>query len=107
MGSFYDKQHASRIIKSQGIDWPGAGTVSSTRFLAETWQIRVVTQLAGYISIVPTTADATVATTAGAGAYLPANLPEYFAVSPGMILSYASSTTSTLPVPIVNVTEMS
>ena len=111
MGSFFDKQHSSRLGKAQGVTWAGTGTGFSTNFGPETWQIRVVTQTAGYVAVVATTADTSIPTTAVStsvvAALLPANLPEYFTVNPGMILAFASTTTSTVPTPIVNVVEMS
>ncbi len=108
MANYQLKESSSRIVKYHNLQWAGTGTTFSTNFLSETWQIRVISTVAGYISIVPTTADATVATTAGVGVYIPAATAggEYFTVTPGLILSYSSTTTSTVAGPVVSVTEM-
>jgi hypothetical protein len=108
MSNYWGKQPSSRLLKAQNINWAGTGTSFSTSFLPQTNQIRVISQVAGYISIVPTTADGTIATTAQVGTFIPVNTAaaEYFTVTPGMLFSFASTTTSTLPVAAVNVTEM-
>ncbi len=107
MANYQLKESSSRIIKAHNVNWTGTGTAFTTNFLSETWQIRVLSSVAGYISIVPTTADATVPTTAGVGTMISANVDgEYFTVTPGMILGYASTTTSTVAGPILSVTEM-
>jgi hypothetical protein len=108
MGTYLDKQPASRIIKTQNLAWTGSGTVVSTNFATQTYQVRVCAQTAGWINIDSVGQSSTVPTTAGgAGAFVPASTVggEYFVVTPGMVLSFASTTTSTGS-PWVSVSEM-
>ena len=105
MATYFDKQPASRIIKVQNLAWTGTGTLVSTNFATETWQIRVCCQTAGWFAIdnlgtVPTTVG-------GVGTLIPASVAggEYFTVTPGMIFSFSSTTTSTGS-PWVNIAEM-
>ena len=106
--AFFPKQSAARIIKNQSVNWAGAGTAFSTNFGPETFQVRVISQVSGYVSLVPTTSDGTIPTTAGlTGTFIPAatNSGEYFACVPGQLLAFASTSTSTLPQPILNIAE--
>jgi hypothetical protein len=93
MSNYYGKQPSSRLNKAQTLTWTGTGTLVSTNFANETFQIRITSQLAGWIAIdnlgtVPTTAG-------GNGSYFPATAtPEYFTVTPGQLFSFSSTTTS-------------
>jgi hypothetical protein len=49
--AYFDKQHASRVIKSQNLNWTGSGTLVSTNFTTETWHVRVVSQVGGFFAI--------------------------------------------------------
>lgn len=107
--SYWGKQPSSRLIKGQILNWTGTGTALSTNFTAETYQVRVIAQTAGYVGVFNSTSDAVVPTTAaGSGMYIAANTAsgDYLTVNPGQILGYASTTTST-GAPIVSVAEMS
>jgi hypothetical protein len=95
---YFDKQPASRILKMQNLAWTGTGTVVSTSFVNETFQLRVCAQTAGWIAIDSVGQSSTVPTTAGgAGIFIPASTVggEYFITTPGQILSFSSTTTST------------
>lgn len=96
MANFFSKAPSSRLIKSQALAWVGTGTVVSTLFTSETWQVRVASQIAGYINIDVTGASSTPTTSGGTGYFLPATTAaaEYFAVSPSQILSFSSTSTS-------------
>jgi hypothetical protein len=113
MGFQWDKQPASRIIKFQNLAWAGTGTVASTNFTAQTYQIRICSQIPIWFSVDNSTGSgallATVPTTAGGlGAFLPNSTVggEYFTVSPGQIFTFASTTTSTGVGTIVSLQEM-
>ena len=102
MGVF-SKTGSSRIIKAYNLAWTGGGTAVSTNFTSETFQVRVISPVAGYVAIdnlgtVPTTAGAT-------GTYIAASTAngDYFQCVPGMLLSFSSTSTSTGS---VNVSEM-
>jgi len=91
--SWFDKQHASRLGASQNIA-SGAGSTQSTAFGPQTYQVRVVATAAVNIRIGENpTAVAT-------DSLLPANFPDYFAVTPGQKLAAIGTAT-------VNLTEMS
>lgn len=66
-------------------------TTFTTPFAAQTYQVRVVSTLPIWATI-----GSSAAVTAGsAAAYLPANSPEYFAVTSGQVLNFISTSTST------------
>jgi len=96
MANFQLKQSSSRI-NSPGTSYPWAGTGASvsTAVGTETFQVRVIAQLAGYITI-GTSSDQTIATTAGVGTYIAAQTGagDYFTITPGQKVLYSSTTTS-------------
>lgn len=95
--SFYEKQHSSRLGTAQSIA-TSTLNVASSPFGTQTRQIRVVATVATNIRIgqAPVTAVTT-------DPLLPANLPEYFTVTPGQSIAAILGTgTGTL-----SVTEMS
>jgi hypothetical protein len=96
MGRFFDKQPASRLIKQQNLAWTGSGTVVSTLFGGETWQVRICSQVAGWVNIDVTGQSSTPTTAGGVGFFVPASTVggEYFIVSPSQILSFSSTSTS-------------
>jgi hypothetical protein len=101
MGHGFDKQPASRFNKFQTLVYTGGAsggaTVISTFFANSTQHIRVISSVAGYISIDQSTSS-TIVTSANmpSGALLPASTVggEYFIVTPGQFLSYCSTSTS-------------
>jgi hypothetical protein len=104
LSNYVGKIPSSRLNKQQSLTWTGTGTLVSTNFGSETFQIRVASQLAGWVWVdnlgtVPTTA-------AGNGAWFPnTTLSEVFTVSPGQIFAFSSTTTSSGQ--IVSLTELS
>ena len=93
MASFLQAQNSSKSLSPQVLAWTGSGTVVSTNFAPETFQIRVTTQVPGWFAIdnlgtLPTTAGAT-------GSYLPSGIEaEFITCSPGMLFSFSSTSTS-------------
>ena len=96
-------QSASRIIKNQLLQYTGSGTLLTTPFLSETWQVRVLSQVNGWCSIDNTTGLISSST---GGALLAANTAagDYFTVTPGQAFAFSSTTTAS---GTVSVTEMS
>jgi len=90
MGNYLDRQHSSRIIKSQATAIT-SGTVSqsATAFSAQTYQIRVTSPIGVWIRY-GDGAQTAVAT----DTYLPANVIEYFTVAPGQTFAFLSTSTS-------------
>src|SRR5512139_932162 len=93
--SFYEKQPASRLGRSIVTQIATAAvnaTQFTTPFSSQTRQIR----LASTLSLWATIGSTAVVTANSAAAFIPANAPpEYFAVSPGQVLNFISTSTST------------
>ena len=87
--SYWEKQPASRLGRSVVTALTGA-TQFTTPFDTQTRQVRVTSTLALWATIGSTA----VVTANSASAYLPANVPEYFAVTPGQVLNFISTSTS-------------
>lgn len=123
MAGGFDKQAASRPIGPAGYQvlQYNSATTFSAKFQSATQQIRIMSQIGGWGSIVDTTvgSSATVVTSAGGIGMIITGLttgypaaatvvggspyPEYFAVTPGQIFMFTSTSTST---GAVSVTEM-
>lgn len=106
MATFFPKTSCSRILTpGTSYPWAGTGTAASSSVGSETFHVRVISQLAGYITI-GTTSDPTIATTAGVGTFITANTADgdYFQVTPGQKIMFASTTTSSAS--FWNLTEM-
>jgi hypothetical protein len=88
---FFSKQHSSRIINQNVIAYTGGQTAIATgNFGNETFQVRVLSTIGGWIHI-----DNGIAAVSNADTLLLANqAPEYFACTPGQSLSFNSTSTS-------------
>lgn len=110
----WDKQPASRPITYQNLAYTGGASPStgvvSAKFGVATQQIRVISTLAGWMSIDQSTTagSGTVGSTAipGVGMQIPASTVggEYFTVTPGQVFNFASTSTSSGN---ISITEMS
>ena len=97
--SYWGKQTSSRIINAQVIQLSSAVAVNSSPFSAQTYQIRVISPIATWISIGTSTTSAAVQ--AAGNVFLAANTAsgDYFTVTPGQTLSaisLSSASTGTL-----------
>ena len=103
MGANWSKAGSSRIIKAQNLGFAGTATVVTTPFLAETYQVRVISQVAGFIAIDNTGTSLT--SGAVGGTFIAANTAsgDYFQCTPGEVLQFTSTSTSSGN---VSVTEM-
>jgi len=90
MGSFFDKQPASRQLTIQSVAIGAASTAIANKFGPETYQIRLAATVACYYLICEN-ANVIAATTSNAS-YLPANWVEFVAVTPGQKLSVIEAT---------------
>jgi hypothetical protein len=102
--SNYPLQSASRLGRSIVTQLATAQvntTLFTTPFSAQTYQVRVAHNLTG--GIWATIGSTAVVTANSAATYLPANFPEYFAVTSGQVLNFISTSTST---GYVSLTEM-
>ena len=101
MTNFLSKQPSSRPIKYQVLAYAGGGSsVPSTNFASETWQIRVVSEVQGWLVI----GDGnSVSCTAQSGSMkINANTDEeYITVSPSQMCAFNSTSTSSGMVSIV------
>ncbi len=106
--SYWTKQPASRPIIYQVLSYGGNATsVPSTNFSAQTYQIRVDSEVQGWLVIgAGSTSGTTLSCTAQSSSMkLSASTRgEYFTVSPGMMCAFNSTSTST---GMVSITEMS
>jgi hypothetical protein len=93
---FYEKQTASRLgrsIVTQVATAQTNATQFTTPFDTQVRQVRIAHNFTG--GIWATIGSTAVVTANSAAAYIPANFPEYFAVSPGQVLNFISTSTST------------
>jgi hypothetical protein len=97
----YDHQHSSRINVAQVLAYLGGGaTVASTNFGIATQQIRVVSEVQGWLSI----GASTTVTVGSNGSKISANVDaEYFTTTPGQLAAFNSTSTST---GFISITEM-
>ena len=117
MAGAFGKQSSSRPIKYQTIAYNSV-SLGTTPFGPSVQQIRVMSQLGGWLTINQTTNDTIIATTAGGVGMIISGVstafsagtigggsgyPEYFAVTPGQIAFFSSTSTST---GTVSITEM-
>ena len=111
MSNYLGKTLASRIIKAQNLAWSGTGTSVTTNFSSQTYEIRVISQINGYIAIEPSATQGTVMSTGSGfqgGTFIAANRAsgDFFACTPGMVLTFTSSTTGTTGSSIISVSEL-
>jgi hypothetical protein len=97
----FEKQHGSRENIDQVLAYLGGGaTVASNKFGTATQQIRVVSEIQGWLSI----GSSTTVTVGSNGMKIAPNVNgEYFTTTPGQIAAFNSTSTST---GCVSVTEM-
>jgi len=103
MATFYQKQHASRVndSKIQVLAYAGGGSsVPSTTFSPQTFQIRVCSEVQGWLAFGTSSVSATAQS---ASIKIPPNVPEYFEVMPNSAVAFNSTSTST---GMVSVAEM-
>jgi hypothetical protein len=104
---YWDRQPSSRVVLNQYLQYTGSSSIPSTNFGAFTHQVRVISQVAGYLAFGPgSTLGTTLAATAQSSSmFIPASTVggEYFIVEPGTMCAFISTSTST---GIVNITEM-
>jgi hypothetical protein len=90
----YQKQPSSRLGRSIVTSLATAQvntTLFTTPFSANTHQIRIASTLGIWATIGSTA----VVTANSAAAFVPANVPEYFAVTSGQVLNFLTTSTST------------
>jgi hypothetical protein len=94
MSNFGNLQPASRLgrsIVTQIATAQTNATQFTTPFGSQTRQVRLTSTLTLWVTI-----DSTAVVTANsASALVPANVPEYFCVTPGQVLNFISTSTST------------
>ena len=119
MAGGFDKQASSRCNVYQVLQWTTTGLVQTAKFGSGTQHVRLMSQIGGWGTFNQTTSDNTVASSAGGVGFFVTGVstgtpgaatvasgspyPEYFAVTPGQIFCFASTSTST---GALSVTEM-
>jgi hypothetical protein len=96
-------QPSSRPIRLQELDYTGSGTQVTTNLTAETFQVRIASDVRGYVSFGSTTITTSNRDTATVEIF-PNLRGEYFTSRPGEVLAFSSTSTSSGSVLI---TEMS
>jgi hypothetical protein len=92
MSNFFDKAPASRLGRAIVTNLATAqvnASQTSTAMSAQTRQIRYVSNLATWVNVGSTTA------TAQSDTFVPANTVEHWICTPGQVVSFLSSSTST------------
>jgi hypothetical protein len=79
------------IVTSMATAQVAGASNFSTNFAAQTYQVRVASTLPLWATIGSTA----VITANSASAYIPAGVPEYFAVTSGQVLNFLTTSTST------------
>jgi hypothetical protein len=93
MGNYWNKAPSSRPIRYQNLSYAGSASVPSTNFSAQTYQIRVVADLGGYLTIGDGTSVS--CTAQSSSMKLNSNTDEeYFSVTPGQMCAFNSTSTS-------------
>ena len=93
MTTFIQKTPSSRLGRAQAIAWTGTGTVASTNFSGQTYQVRVATPVNGWIAI--DNLGTVLTTGGGAGTWIAANVAgETYTCTPGELFSFSSTSTS-------------
>jgi hypothetical protein len=91
----YEKQPSSRlgrsIVTSMATAQVASASNFSTNFAAQTYQVRVTSTLPLWATIGSTS----VITANSSATLIPANVPEYFAVTSGQVLNFLTTSTST------------
>jgi hypothetical protein len=108
MSNFWSKQPSSRPIVYQVLAYGGNATsVPSTNFSAQTCQIRVVSEVQGWLAFGPGTTSGTTLSCTVASSSLKINGntdEEYLTVTPGSMCAFNSTSTST---GMISITEVS
>ena len=105
MANFRPPQSASRIVKHNNVLYAGGlATVVSTNVSAQTYQVRVATNISGGIYLATVDSSAATVTAPTGGAFVAANsYPEYFSITPGQIVAANSTSTTT---GLISISEM-
>src|SRR6516225_4118164 len=93
MSNYWPKQRASRPIKINELDWTGSGTLVTTTFGSQTYQVRIVSDVRGYAAFSSTSPTRTSRDTATVEIF-PNDVGEYFACTPGQFIGWSSTSTS-------------
>src|SRR5262249_8455098 len=101
--SNWGKMRSGRAARLLELDYTGSGTVATTNLGPQTLQVRVASDVRGYLSVVTTT----ITTSSGGVAtveILPNVSAEYLGARPGEVLSFSSSSTSSGSILITEMT---
>jgi hypothetical protein len=93
MSNYWGKAPSSRVIKGQELDWTGSGTLVTTTLTAQTLQVRVASDVRGYVSF----ASTSISSSARGGSFaeiMPNVVGEYFTVAAGSVIAWSSTSTS-------------
>jgi hypothetical protein len=93
MANYWGKAPSSRVIKGQELDWTGSGTLVTTNLSAQTLQVRVASDVRGYLNFASTSISSSSRGVSFAEIF--SNLTgEYFTVGAGSVIAWSSTSTS-------------
>ena|SRR5215472_6621168 len=87
-------QPSSRPIRLQELDYAGSGTQATTTLLSETFQVRIVSDVRGYVSFGSTAITTSSRDTATVEIFPNNGVGEYFSARAGEVLAFSSTSTS-------------
>jgi hypothetical protein len=93
MSNFWQKQPSSRVVRAQELDWTGSGTLVTTNLSAGVNQVRVVSDVRGYVSFSSTSISSSSRGTSFAE-IMPNVAGEYFTCAQNSVIAWSSSSTS-------------
>ena len=91
--SYLEKARSSRATKINELDYTGSGTLATTTMGSQTYQVFVVSDVRGYLSFGSTTITTSSRDTATIE-IIPNVQGSFWTVTPGQVLSFSSSSTS-------------
>ena len=97
MSNYFAKQPSSRYLLGQALQYGGTSSVPSTNFSPETFHIRVTSNVSGWLAFGTGSTYGTTlrATAQSSGIYIAANVaPEFVAMTPGTMVAFISTSTS-------------
>src|SRR6478752_247985 len=95
MSNYWGKQPSSRVIRGQQLDWTGSGTLATTNLTAQTLQIRVASDVCGYLSFASTSISSSSRGTSFAEIF-PNLVGEYLAVAAGSVIAWSSTSSGSV-----------
>jgi hypothetical protein len=92
--SYYEKARSSRAVRLQELDYTGSGTQVTTTLGSQTYQVFIISDCRGYVSFGSTTITTSSRGTGATIEVMPNVAGSYWTTTPGQVLAFSSSSTS-------------